>query len=219
LAAVCCANGNLSGLSAQNGGKAGAAGLPSVQVQMCRRPPSAQIRPSAQYKSGRRHNDHHRHRYCHVDPEDCTVNGVSLCRWPGYRPTQVPYADGQAGGTGTFFHIYANLFISFKYLIFLFMYYSQVFIPIAEIRTPPRNYVNVITCVCTLSRRVGECPHDMFVSTCCVHKLLLDRILNPRVCPLHACTCADGVYSETLARCTRAVYPLRFFWTAASWGT
>jgi hypothetical protein len=64
-----------------------------------------------------------------------------------------------------------------------------------------------------------ECPHNVFVSTCCVHKVLLDRNLKPRVCPLHVCTCTDGVYSEKLAHCTRAVYPPRFFRTAApSWG-
>jgi hypothetical protein len=89
-------------------------------------------------------------------------------------------------------------------------------IPIAEIRTPPRN------CVKSHARAhyLGgwECPHNVFVSTCCVHKVLLDRNLKPRVCPLHVCTCVDRVYSEILAYCTRAIYPPRFLQTAPSWG-
>jgi hypothetical protein len=114
------------------------------------------------------------------------------------------------------FCIYANLFIFFKYLN-LFIY-----ILVLNIYTNCRNSysskkLRKIACVCTLSRRVGL-PHNVFVSTCCVQKVLLDRNLKPRVCPLHVCTCADRVYSETLAYCTRVVYPPRFLQTAPSWG-
>jgi hypothetical protein len=194
-----CWGGRHSSIVRQARKKAVGTDWPSAQVQLCRRPPSAHQRPSAQDYMGRRHK-------AIVGTSGCQglVNGVNLCRRPhsgtlcrrlGYRHRCI-------------FCIYANLFIICKYLNLFIYNYSRIFIPIAEIRTPLRNCVKSHACAYYLGG--WECPHNVFVSTCCVQKVLLDQNLKPRVCMLHVCTCVNRVYSETLAHCTRTVYPLDF---------
>jgi hypothetical protein len=91
-------------------------------------------------------------------------NGVKLCRRPGRRPTLSELYRRPSR---------CHIFFSFSFCIFVLIYlllssiYLVIFCSsIVGIRTPYRNYVSVIACVCILSWRLG-----IPLKLMCVHML------------------------------------------------
>jgi hypothetical protein len=114
--AVCCADGILSEPSVQFGRQAG---------------PEEDRRHRCSFADGgRRHNSDPRHKITGAVGTTATVGTCTARRAQKIAPLTVSTcADGQAVGTGTFyFCIFANLFISCKYLnLFIYVLLSSIY--------------------------------------------------------------------------------------------